>query len=111
MSEDTINRISDRIQRAQALNNEDRKELLALLNHLREEMQEEQHFAHLEKIEHVLGVSELSSQETPSKSEEPDPLAKGVDALKSSVLELESSHPKASQALARFTQILSNMGI
>lgn len=111
MSDETINRITDRIQNASNLGEDDRSELLNLLGDLREEMQEDQHLAHLEKIEHVLGVSELTTHDAAAQAEDSDLLAKGVDALKSSVLELEASHPKASQALARLTQILSNIGI
>jgi hypothetical protein len=111
MIQKTLDRITARVQNASTLSDDERAEIIALLESLRGEIQEDQQLAHLERIEHVLGVSELTTHDAAAQAQESDLVGKAVEAMKSSVLELEASHPKASQAMARLAQILSGMGI
>jgi hypothetical protein len=111
MIQQTLDRITARVQNAGSLSDNDRAEIIELLESLRGEIQEESQLHHLEKIEKVLGVSELTTHDAAAQAQDSDLVGKAVEAMKSSVLELEASHPKASQAMARLAQILSGMGI
>jgi hypothetical protein len=91
MIEDTISKIEERLQAADSLSPEKRRELESLLGQLRREAR---------------GL-ELSVPEP----EEDQDARSAIDQLEASLTEFETSHPQLVGLVNRISTMLANMGI
>jgi hypothetical protein len=110
MIEETIGKIEARIQSADAIKADRRQELLQLLSTLKSEV------ADLSKtdIEHaqsIAGFAVVSAHEATRTAQNPTLLHLSLQGLKSSVQELEESHPRLVQIVNTISNTLSNLGI
>ena len=110
MIDDTIAKIEARIQAAEAIKEDRRHELLELLGTLKSEV------ANLsetdrEHAQSIAGFAELSTHEATRAEQNPRLLDISLQGLKSSVSELEKSHPQLVQIVNSISHTLSNLGI
>ena len=110
MIEDTIGKIEARIQNADAIKEERRRELLQLLGTLKSEVAELSK-THGEQAESIAGFAELSTHEATRSEQNPQLLKLSLKGLNSSVEELERSHPHLVRIVNAITNTLSNLGI
>jgi hypothetical protein len=110
MIEDTISKIEARIQSAEAIKDERRRELLDLVGTLKSEVatlsQTDQ-----EHAESIAGFAEVSTHEATRTEQNPKLLDISLRGFKSSVEELEESHPQLVQIVNAISNTLSNLGI
>src|SRR5437868_5799587 len=110
MIEDTIKNIEARVQAADSITEERRRELLQLLGTLKAEV------AHLsethgEQAESIAGFTGISAHEATRSEPNPDLLKLSLQGLSSSVAEFELSHPRLVQIVNAINTTLSNLGI
>lgn len=110
MIDETIAKIEARIQAAEAIKDERRHELLELLGTLKSEV------ANLsetdrEHAQSIAGFAEVSAHEATRTAQNPALLDISLRGLKSSVSELEESHPRLVQIVNAISSTLSNLGI
>lgn len=110
MIEDTIGKIEARIQGAETIKEERRKELLSLLGTLKAEVAELSK-THGEQAESIAGFAEVSAHEATRTEQNPELLKLSLDGLSTSVSELEKSHPRLVQIVNAISNTLSNLGI
>jgi Mg2+ and Co2+ transporter CorA len=110
MLEDTIGKIEARIQGADTIKKERRRELLQLLGTLRSEVAELSK-THGEQAQSIAGFADLSTHEATRSEQNPHLLKLSLDGLSSSVTELEESHPRLAQIVNAISNTLSNLGI
>ncbi|HYV29125.1 MAG TPA: DUF4404 family protein [Candidatus Eisenbacteria bacterium] len=110
MIEDTIGKIEAKIQNADAIKEERRRELLQLLGTLKSEVAELSK-THGEQAESIAGFAELSTHEATRSEQNPQLLNLSLKGLNSSVEELERSHPHLVRIVNAITNTLSNLGI
>jgi hypothetical protein len=110
MLEETIGKIEARIQSADAINPDRRRELLDLLGTLKSEVAELSK-THGEQAESIAGFTEVSAREATRAEQNPQLLNLSVQGMKSSVEELEESHPRLVQIVNTIANTLSNLGI
>ncbi len=110
MIEDTISKIEEQIQSSEAIKDERRRELLQLLGTLKSEV------ANLSKTNSdqarsIAGFAQVSTHEATRLEQNPDLLNLSLQGLKSSVQELEETHPRLVQIVNAISSTLSNLGI
>ena len=110
MIEDTIGKIESKIQAADAIKDERRKELLQLLGTLKSEVAELSK-THTEQAESIAGFTEVSAHEATRTEQNPQLLDLSLRGMRSSVQELEESHPRLVQIVNAISHTLSNLGI
>jgi len=110
MLEDTIGKIEAKIQGAEAIKEERRHELLELLGTLKSEVAELSK-THEDQAQSIAGFTEVSAHEATRAEQNPQLLKLSLEGLKSSVYELEESHPRLVQIVNAITNTLSNLGI
>ncbi|HWX23251.1 MAG TPA: DUF4404 family protein [Candidatus Binatia bacterium] len=110
MLEDTIGKIEAKIQGAEAIKEERRHELLELLGTLKSEVAELSK-THEDQAQSIAGFTEVSAHEATRAEQNPQLLKLSLEGLKSSVDELEESHPRLVQIVNAITNTLSNLGI
>lgn len=110
MIEDTIGKIEARIQNADAIKDDRRRELLQLLGTLKSEVAELSK-TQGEQAQSIAGFAELSAHEATRSEQNPQLLRLSLEGLKSSVEELENSHPRLAQIVNSISNTLSNLGI
>jgi hypothetical protein len=110
MIEDTIGKIESRIQSSEAIKDDRRQELLQLLGTLKAEV-EALSKTHGEQAESIAGFTEVSAHEATRSEQNPQLLDLSLRGLKSSVEELEESHPRLVQIVNAISNTLSNLGI
>jgi hypothetical protein len=110
MIEDTIGKIEARIQSADAIKEDRRRELIQLLGTLKSEVAELSK-THEEQAESIAGFAELSTHEATRTEQNPRLLRLSLEGLSSSVGELEKSHPRLVQIVNAISNTLSNLGI
>ncbi len=110
MIEDTIGKIEARIQGADTIKEERRRELLQLLGTLKAEV-EELSKTNQEQAESIAGFTGVSTHEATRAEQNPELLRLSLDGLSSSVTELEKSHPRLVQIVNAISNTLSNLGI
>jgi len=110
MIEDTIGKIETRIQGADAIKEERRRELLQLLGTLKAEVAELSK-THGEQAQSIAGFAEVSAHEATRTQQNPRLLNLSLEGMKSSVGELEESHPRLVRIVNAISQTLSNLGI
>ncbi len=110
MIEDTIGKIESRIQGAEAIKEERRRELLELLGTLKSEVAKLSK-THGEQAESIAGFTDLSTHEAIRAEQNPQLLKLSLEGLGSSVEGFERSHPRLVQIVNAITSTLSNLGI
>jgi Mg2+ and Co2+ transporter CorA len=110
MIEDTIEKIQARLESADAIKDDRRQELLELLARLKSEVANLSR-THGEQAESIAGFAEVSTHEATRAEQNPQLLQLSLQGLKSSVQELEESHPRLVQLVNAISNTLSNLGI
>ena len=110
MIEDTIGKIEARIQNAETIKDDRRRELLQLLSTLKSEVAELSK-THGEQAESIAGFAEVSTHEATRSEQNPQLLNLSLKGLNSSVEELERSHPHLVRIVNAISNTLSNLGI
>ncbi len=110
MIEDTIGKIEANIRNADAINSDRRQELLQLLGTLKSEVANLSE-THQEQAQSIAGFAQVSTHEATRSEQNPDLLKLSLEGLKSSVQELEQTHPRLVQIVNSISNTLSNLGI
>jgi chromosome segregation ATPase len=110
MIEDTIGKIEAKIQSAEAVNDDRKRELLQLLGTLKSEVADLS-TTNREQAQSIAGFAEVSTHEATRVERNPALLRLSVQGLRSSVDELEESHPRLVQIVNAISNTLSNLGI
>ena len=110
MIDDTIGKIEARIESADAVNPERRRELLELLGTLKAEVASLSE-THEEQAESIAGFTELSTREATRSEQDPRLLKLSLEGLTSSVEGFERSHPNLVHIVNAISNTLSNLGI
>ena len=110
MIEDTIGKIESRIQSADAIKDDRKQELLALLGTLKAEVAKLSQ-THEEQAESIAGFTERSAHEATRTEQNPQLLQLSLQGLSSSVEEFEKSHPQLVRIVNTISNTLSNLGI
>jgi hypothetical protein len=110
MIEDTIGKIEAKIQNAETIKEDRRRELLQLLGTLKSEVAELSK-THGEQAQSIAGFAELSTHEATRTEQNPQLLNLSLKGLNSSVQELERSHPHLVRIVNAISNTLSNLGI
>jgi hypothetical protein len=110
MIEETIGKIESRIQSADSVNDERRRELLELLNTLKSEVAKLSQ-THGEEAQSIAGFTEVSTHEAIRSEQNPQLLKLSLAGLSSSVEGFEKSHPRLVQIVNAISNTLSNLGI
>ncbi|MDB6125034.1 MAG: putative cytosolic protein [Pedosphaera sp.] len=110
MIDDTLSKIEARIQSADAINADKRRELQQLLATLKSEVAELSK-TRPEQAQSIAGFTEVSTHEATREEKNPDLLKLSLNGLTSSVEEFETSHPRLVQIVNSISNTLSNLGI
>lgn len=110
MSDDTLTQLETDIRQSEALNAEQKAELLGLLSTLKAEI------TTLERThaEHAASVVEFTTQltlEAIRQTRDPQLIDSATHGLSASVAELEASHPQLVQLVNAISVLLSSIGI
>lgn len=102
---ETLTRLRQRIETNDSLTQDDQRTLLELITELEGESDElEQHPAS-EQVRQAIEAAD--SDQSDDDDDTPGPL----QALQNAIQEVEASHPRAAETLARIGNILGRMGI
>ncbi len=110
MIEDTIGKIEARIQTAEAIKDDRRRELLQLLGTLKSEVAALSK-THEEQAQSIAGFTEVSTHEATRQEQNPQLLKLSLQGLSSSAAGFEQSHPRLVQIVNAISNTLSNLGI
>ena len=110
MIEDTIGKIEVRIEGAEAIKEERRRELLQLLGTLKAEVAALSQ-THGEQAQSIARFTEVSTHEATRAEQNPELLKLSLEGLGSSVRGFEESHPRLVQIVNAISSTLSNLGI
>lgn len=110
MIEDTIQKIEQQLNSAQAIKPERREELLKLLQTLKSEVSMLSK-THGEEAASIARFTEVSTHEATRSSQDPQLLDLSLEGLRSSARSFEESHPKLVQIVNSISRTLSNLGI
>jgi hypothetical protein len=110
MIEDTVNKIEAKIQGAESISDERKRELLQLLGTLKTEVTGLSK-THGEQAESIAGFTEVSAHEATRSELNPQLLDLSLKGLSSSVEGFEKSHPRLVQIVNSISHTLSNLGI
>jgi hypothetical protein len=110
MIDDTIGKIETKIQGTGSIKEENKAELLNLLDTLRSEISELAK-THAEQAQSIKGFTELSAHEATRSDRNPQLLKLSIDGLTASVDGFEATHPRLVQIVNSICTALSNLGI
>lgn len=110
MIEQTISEIEAKISAAESVSPERRRELLQLLATLKTEVAELSK-THEEQADSIAGFAQVSAHEAMRTEQNPQLRELSLQGLRSSVEDLEQSHPHLTQIVNRISQNLSDWGI
>jgi len=110
MIEDTVSKIEAKIQGAETIKDERKRELLDLLATLKSEVAGLSR-THGEQAESIAGFTELSAHEATRTEQDPELLKLSVKGLRSSTAGFEKTHPRLVQIVNAISNTLSNLGI
>lgn len=110
MIEETISRIEARIQGAESIKDERKRELLQLLGTLKDEVANLSK-THGEHAQSIAGFTQVSAHEATREQQDPALLKLSLDGLTSSVEGFEQSHPRLVHAVNAISHTLANLGI
>src|SRR5882724_11690032 len=105
MIDDTLAKIENRIQSADAISDDKRRELQQLLSTLKFEVAELSK-THAEQAESIAGFTEVSAREATREQQNPQLLKLSLEGMSSSVEEFEKSHPKLVQIVNAISSTL-----
>src|SRR4051812_6134461 len=110
MIEDTIGKIKARLQAADAIKGDRRRELMELLDTLKSEV-DTLATTHQEQAQSIASFAEISAHEATRAEQNPELLKLSLKGLSSSVQEFEESHPRLVQIVNGISTTLANLGI
>jgi hypothetical protein len=110
MIEKTISEIETKISGAETVSPERRRELLQLLATLKAEVAKLSKTDE-EKADSIAGFAQLSAHEATRTEQNPQLRELSLQGLRSSVEDLEQSHPQLTQIVNRISKTLSDLGI
>ena len=110
MIKKTIGEIEAKIQGANAIGDERKRELLQLLGTLKAEVGALSK-THNEQAQSIAGFAKLSAHEVTREKQNPQLRELSLRGLQSSVDGFEKSHPKLVEIVNRISNTLSNLGI
>jgi hypothetical protein len=110
MIEETVEKIEARIQSAEAINPERKRELVQLLGTLRAEVAALSQ-THGEQAQSIAGFTDVSTHEATRAEKNPQLLKASLEGLTGSVAGFEKSHPRLVQIVNAISNTLSNLGI
>jgi Mg2+ and Co2+ transporter CorA len=110
MIEDTVSKIEAKIQGADSIRDERKRELLQLLGTLKSEVANLSK-THGEQAQSIAGFTEISAHEATRAEQNPELLNLSLKGLTSSVEGIEKSHPRLVQIVNAISNTLSNLGI
>ncbi len=110
MIEKTISEIEKKISGAESVSPERRRELLQLLATLKTEVARLSK-TNSEQADSIAGFTQLSTHEAMRTEQNPQLRELSLRGLRSSVENLEQSHPRLTQIVNRISQSLSEWGI
>lgn len=110
MIDDTIDKIEAKIQSADSIKDERRRELLQLLATLKSEVANLSE-TNRDDAKSIAGFAELSAHEATRAEQNPELLKLSLTGMASSVARFEKSHPRLYQIVNSITNTLSNLGI
>jgi hypothetical protein len=110
MIEDTVSKIEAKIQSADSIKDDRKRELLQLLGTLKAEVGQLSK-THGEQAESIAGFTEISTHEATRSEQNPELLELSLKGLSSSVEGFEKSHPKLVQIVNNISNTLSSLGI
>ena len=110
MIEKTISEIEAKISGAETVSPERRRELLQLLATLKAEIAKLSKTDE-EKADSIAGFAQLSAHEAMRTEQNPQLRELSLQGLRSSVEDLEQSHPQLTQIVNRISKTLSDLGI
>lgn len=110
MIEQTISEIEAKISGAETVSSERRQELLKLLDTLKTEVAELSK-TNVEQADSIAGFAQLSAHEATRAEQNPQLREISLLGLRSSVEDLEQSHPHLTQIVNRISKMLSDWGI
>jgi hypothetical protein len=110
MIEKTISEIEAKISGAETVSPERRRELLQLLATLKAEVAKLSKTDE-EKADSIAGFAQLSAHEATRTEQNPQLRELSLQGLRSSVEDLEQSHPQLTQIVNRISKTLSDLGI
>jgi Mg2+ and Co2+ transporter CorA len=110
MIDKTISEIEAKISGAESVSPERRQELLQLLGTLKTEIGKLS-TTDGEKADSIAGFAQLSAHEATRAEQNPELREISLQGLRSSVEDLEQSHPQLTQIVNRISKTLSDLGI
>jgi len=110
MIEKTISEIEAKIGAAESVSAERRRELLQLLATLKTEVAKLSQ-TNAEQADSIAGFTQISTHEAMRTEQNPQLRELSLRGLRSSVEDLEQSHPRLIQIVNRISQTLSEWGI
>lgn len=110
MLDDTFRKIESRVEKTDALNAENKAELLGLISTLKTEVSELSR-TNLEQAQSIAGFTEVSTHEATRSEKRPESLKHALDGLASAADGFEQAHPRLMDIVNRISMLLSNMGI
>jgi len=110
MINDTLAKIETRLRAAESVPDERRQELLALVDTLRNEI-DELSKTDQEQAQSIAGFTQVSTHEATRSAPDPNLLKVSLEGLTGSVAGFEKSHPRLVQIVNNISTTLSNLGI
>lgn len=110
MIQDTIGKIEAQLQKADAVRNGNKAELLQLLAMLKSEVADLAR-TDAEQAQSIAGFTAVSTHEATREERNPELVKLSLKGLSSSVEGFEQTHPKLVQSVNAIATALSNLGI
>ncbi len=110
MIDDTVGKIEAKIQSAESIQDDKKRELLQLLGTLKSEIGKLSG-THDEQARSITHFTELSTHEATRATQNPQLLDLSLKGLSTSVEGFEKSHPRLVQIVGAISNALSNLGI
>jgi len=110
MIDDTLSNIETKIQAADSIKDDRKRELLQLLGTLKSEISTLSK-TNSESAQSIAGFTEMSAHEATRSQQNPELLELSLKGLSSSVGGFEKSHPQLVQLVNSISNMLSNLGI
>ena len=110
MIENTISEIEAKIGAAESVSPARKQELLKLLGTLKAEVAELSK-TNVEQADSIAGFAQVSAHEATRAEQNPQLRELSLQGLRSSVEDLEQSHPRLTQIVNRISKMLSDLGI
>ncbi len=110
MIQERLDKIEEKLKQSAAVKENDKDELLALLNSLRTEITDLSK-THGEQAESIARFAELSAHEATRSEKSDDLVDLSIQGLATSIQGFEVSHPRLVGVINAFCNYLTNMGI